>query len=225
MTEETQDQAAVEELDIDKESVTEPEAEEAQATDQEAEQEEGEEAAEVDELAALSAELEEVKTQAAEYLDGWQRARAEFANFRRRQEQRQKQMNTEAKSRVLSHLLPAVDDLERALGAVPQEIEEHAWVCGLSLVLHKLTQSLERDGLSVLEVEAGSSFDPNYHEALTHEPNEDYDEGTIIQVVQRGYMLDEVVLRPALVRVSSGKLQGDETKEDQTAIIDSIEGE
>ena len=222
MTEETQEQAIVEEPVQDEDIVADGKLEEAPAAEQVEEQVEEEEPAEgeVDELAALAAALEETKAQAAEYLDGWQRARAEFANFRRRQEQRQKQMNTEAKSKVLHHLLPVVDDLERAFGVVPEEIQEHAWVSGLSLVLHKLIKTLEKDGLSVLEVDAGDAFDPNYHEALTHEPNGDYDEGAIIQVVQRGYKLDESVLRPALVRVSSGNLKANSVEEDQTGIID-----
>ena len=222
MTEETQEQAIVEEPAPDEGVVAEVELEEATTAEQAEEQVEEEEPAEgeADELAALATELEETKAQAAEYLDGWQRARAEFANFRRRQEQRQKQMNTEAKSKVLNHLLPVVDDLERAFDAVPEEIQEHAWVNGLSLVLHKLIKALAKDGLSVLEVDAGDAFDPNYHEALTHEPNGDYGEGVIIQVVQRGYKLDESVLRPALVRVSSGNLETDKVEEDQTGIID-----
>jgi molecular chaperone GrpE len=214
MTEEIQEQTSVEELDQDEETVVEVQAEVMEPEENEDEVIEAEPVeGEIDELAALTTELEETKAQAAEYLDGWQRARAEFANFRRRQEQRQKQMNVEAKSRVLGHLLPVVDDLERAFEAVPKEINEHAWVSGLSLVQHKLVTALEKDGLAVVEVEAGETFDPNYHQALTHEPNADYDEGVIIQIVQRGYTLDEVVLRPALVRVSSGKPKTDNEKE------------
>jgi molecular chaperone GrpE len=225
MTEEIQEQATVDGLDQDGETVAEAEAEAVELVEEEIEVLEGEaepapvevEAepaeGEVDELTTLTSELEEAKAQAAEYLDGWQRARAEFANFRRRQEQRQKQMSVEAKSKVLSHVLSVVDDLERAFEAVPDEIQEHAWVNGLSLVRHKLLTALEKDGLAVLEVEAGDTFDPNYHQALTHEPDADYDEGVIIQVVQRGYMLDEVVLRPALVRVSSGKTEAENESE------------
>jgi molecular chaperone GrpE len=168
----------------------------------------------VDELALLTAELEETRAQAAEYLDGWQRARAEFANFRRRQEQRRKQIDIDAKSKVLSDLLPVVDDLERAFEAVPDDIKDHTWVNGLSLVLHKLVKALEKDGLTVLEVEAGEAFDPNYHQALTHEPSADVEGGCIIQVVQRGYKLDGSVLRPALVRVSSGELETEQTEQE-----------
>ena len=163
----------------------------------------------VDDWTALSAELQEVKAQAAEYLDGWQRARAEFVNYRRREEQQKKQTEVAVKSRVLTQLLPVIDDLERAFEAVPVDIEDNPWVNGLSLVGHKWLTSLSRVGLSVLPVQPGDAFDPSYHEALTHEPHSDFDEGAIIQIVQRGYKLDDVVLRPALVRVSSGKIETD----------------
>jgi molecular chaperone GrpE len=165
---------------------------------------------EQDEVTVLTAELDESKAQAAEYLDGWQRARAEFANYRRRQEQRQKQMGIETRSRVLGQLLPVVDDLDRAFQAVPDEIEADPWFGGLSLVWQKLSGILEKNGVSVLAAEPGDAFDPNRHEALTHEPNDEFDEGTIIQVVQRGYEIDDSILRPALVRVSSGNIQADE---------------
>jgi len=160
---------------------------------------------ELDERSELEVALEEAQAQAAEYLDGWQRARAEFANFRRRQEQQKKQMETSAQMRVLTHLIPVVDDLERAFKSVPEEIADNAWVSGLSMVGQKWAAAMEKVGLAAVTVEPGDAFDPTVHEALTHEPNDEFEEGTVIQTIQRGYMLDDIVLRPALVRVSSGK--------------------
>lgn len=159
---------------------------------------------EVDEEAALVAELETVRAQAAEYLDGWQRARAEFMNYRRRQEQQQRQVEKDAQARLLVQLLPAIDDLGRAMSNVPPELRENPWVGGLSLVEQKWLATLDKAGVSTVPVEPGQPFDPNYHEALTHEPNAEYPAGTVIEVLQRGYKLGDMVLRPALVRVSSG---------------------
>jgi len=173
-----------------------------------------------DEQATLAAELEEARGQAAEYLDGWQRARAEFANYRRRQEQQRKQMDVAAKSDVLFHLLPVMDDLGRACEAVPEGIEGGSWITGLSMVHQKWLTALHKVGVSVLSDEPGDAFDPSIHEALTHEPSQEFDEGSIIQVVQRGYKLNDVILRPAQVRVSSGKVQADQ----EQAEIDEIEG-
>jgi molecular chaperone GrpE len=158
-----------------------------------------------DELETLRAALEEAETRAAEYLDGWQRARAEFANYRRRQEQQRQQMQALAKANLLLQLLPVMDDLKRALEAVPEESEGEPWVSGVEQVQRKWQATLEQMGLSVMPVEAGEAFDPTYHEALTHEPNEEVEAGHIIQVVQPGYQVNDTVLRPALVRVSSGK--------------------
>lgn len=167
-----------------------------------------------DELAVLTAALSEAEARAAEYLDGWQRARAEFANYRRRQEQQRQQMQVAAKASVLVQLLPVMDDLKRALEAVPEESEENPWLSGVEQVQRKWQAALERVGLSVLPVEAGDAFDPNVHEALTHEPCAEVEAGKIIQVVQPGYEVDDTVLRPALVRVSSGSPGVDEEEED-----------
>lgn len=156
------------------------------------------------ELEALNVALAEAEARAAEYLDGWQRARAEFANYRRRQEQQRKQMNVTAKANVLMHLLPVMDDLKRALEAVPEEIEDNPWVSGVEQVQRKWQGALEREGLCALPVTAGDTFDPNIHEALTHEPSGEVEAGKVIEVVQPGYQVDGVILRPALVRVSSG---------------------
>ena len=160
---------------------------------------------EPDELAALRAQLEQIQTKSNEYLDGWQRARAEFTNYRRREEQRWKRMNEEARSRFLLRLLPVLDDLGRAFEAVPEDTRGSSWAKGLSLVGHKLRTVLEKEGLSVMSVQPGDAFDPNYHGAVLWEPSEEFEEGEIVQVLQQGYELDESVLRPALVRVSSGR--------------------
>ncbi len=162
------------------------------------------EGGEADEIASLTEQLEAAQAQGAEYLDGCQRARAEFANYRRRQEQQYKQLSIAAQSRVLTQLLPVIDDLERAFEVVPEALEGDTWVGGILMVRRKWLSALEKVGLTEVPVAPGDRFDPNCHEALTHEPNEECGEGTVIQVVQRGYEFDDLVLRPALVRVSSG---------------------
>lgn len=158
-----------------------------------------------DERTALEAELETVRAQAAEYLDGWQRARAEFMNYRRRQEQQQQQTEKDAQSRLLMQLLPAIDDMGRALSNIPADLRQDPWVNGLSLIEQKWLAALSKAGVSIVSAGPGQPFDPNYHEALTHEPSAEYPAGTVIEVLQRGYQLADMVLRPALVRVSSGQ--------------------
>jgi molecular chaperone GrpE len=169
-----------------------------------------EEEEQVDELTSLREQLIAAQTKADQYLDGWQRARAEFVNYRRREEQRRKQVNVEIKSRVLSDLLPVLDDLARVFEAIPEDMCNNSWIEGLSLIGQKLQTALAKGGLSVIPVDPGDTFDPNYHEALTHEPSKDFEDGQIIQVAQQGYKLDDIVLRPALVRVSNGRVDKDE---------------
>jgi molecular chaperone GrpE len=174
----------------------------SQAGDVVAEEVAAEEA--VDELNAIQKELEEAKAQAAEYLDGWQRARAEFANYRRRQDQERQELYRSANATLMSRLLPVLDDLERAFQTLPYGLLSLTWIDGVSLVHRKLEATLQAEGLAPVEVESGQPFDPQLHEAITREVHEDFEEGQVVAEVQKGYKLGERLLRPTLVRVSSG---------------------
>jgi molecular chaperone GrpE len=158
-----------------------------------------------DEVTALLQELEESKEKQAEYLDGWQRARAELANARKRFQREQQQAYTNAKADVLVRLLPIMDDLERAFGAVPQDLLDAGWIEGIKLVLRKFEQLLKQEGVAPIEA-ADQEFDPYYHQAVTHEPSETVPSGHVIEEIQKGYKVDDRVLRPSVVRVSSGPL-------------------
>ena len=149
----------------------------------------------------LEEQLVEAEAQAAEYLDGWQRTQAEFANYKKRQEAEREQQIVLASTVFLAKLLPVADDFERALGTLPSELDQHTWSEGIFMIKHKLDALLESEGVTPIETE-GQIFDPRFHEAVTHEEAEGYEDGQIIGEVQRGYMLGERVLRPALVRVA-----------------------
>ena len=159
------------------------------------------EAEEISELEKLQQELEEAQAQAAEYLDGWQRAQAEFSNYKKRQEAERAQMRAFANANLLRKLLPVVDDFERASTTLPVDLAQLTWCEGIFLIRQKLDAILESEGVKPIETE-DESFDPRYHEAVTYEEVPGYEEGQIIGEVQRGYILDERVLRPALVRVA-----------------------
>jgi molecular chaperone GrpE len=181
------------------EEVVEVEAEEVV---ERAEEEVGEEPTEeLDELGRTKKELEEAKEQAAEYLDGWQRTQAEFSNYKKRQEADRVQMMTLANAALLRKLLPVVDDFARAMETLPTNLSQMTWIEGITLIKHKLESVIESEGVKPVETE-GQAFDPRYHEAVTYEEAEGYEDGQIIGEVQRGYMLGERVLRPALVRVA-----------------------
>jgi len=163
-----------------------------------------EEVEETSELETLRQELEEAKDQAAEYLDGWQRARAEFANYKKRNEQERQELFKLANSTLISRLLPIFDDFERAFQTLPSNLLSLTWIDGVALIYRRLQAILDGEGLTPMETE-GQSFDPLVHEAVTYEESAEHQEGQIIGEVQRGYKLGDRVLRPALVRVAKGK--------------------
>lgn len=156
-----------------------------------------------DELASLQQELETARAKEAEYLDGWQRSRAELSNARKRFQREQEQAYQNAKADMLARLLPVVDDLERAFSTLPEELSGLAWVEGVSLIQNKLQALLEQEGVTAIEA-TGQEFDPIRHEAVTHEPSVEVAEGHIIAEVQKGYKVADRVLRPSAVRVSAG---------------------
>lgn len=153
------------------------------------------------ELQALQQALEASQTKAAEYLDGWQRARAEFANYKKRIERDQAQTYQNAVGSVVKRYLAVVDDLERALQTRPQEGEGAAWSAGIELIYRKMLAALDADGVKVMQAE-GQMFDPLLHEAVMQEASPAHQSGQVIEVLQKGYVVGDRVLRPAMVRVA-----------------------
>jgi len=152
----------------------------------------------LEEFEALKKQLEENQAQAAEYKDGWQRAVADFQNYRKRVERENSGVYQNALAEIIKSYLPILDDLERALQSRPADL---AWVEGIELIYRKLQAILEAEGVKRIEAE-GNVFDPNLHEAISQEPAEGQESGRVIAVVQNGYMLGERVIRPAIVRVA-----------------------
>ena len=150
----------------------------------------------VDELAAVTQERDE-------YLDALQRLKAEFDNYRKRVARDQQELAARAHERLVKELVPTLDDLERALEAVAQH-QEAQLEEGVRLVHRSLGDLLAREGLR--EVETAGKFDPHTQEALLSQPSEE-EEGSVIQVLQKGYKLGDRVLRPARVVISQGSEQ------------------
>ena len=124
---------------------------------------------------------------------------AEFINYKNRIEREQYATAEMMRAQNIKKFLPVIDDLERALANRPEEAE--SWVNGIELVYRKLLGVLEAEGVKRIEAE-GEVFDPNQHEAIAMEPNDEYESGQVIDVVQQGYKLNERVIRPAMVRVA-----------------------
>jgi molecular chaperone GrpE len=157
---------------------------------------------EVDELTALHQQLEATQAQADEYLDDLRRERAAFQNYKKRQENERGELRRRSQVDLLVQIFPILDDMERALETIPDEQADQPWVEGMSFIQRKLQKTLEGLDVAPVEAEPGQFFDPFIHEAVTYEEHQDYEQGKIISVVQKGYKHGERVLRPALVRVA-----------------------
>ena len=154
-----------------------------------------------DSVEGLQQALVEEKGKTEEYLANWQRAQADFANFKKRNEQERTEFAKFANSVLVMSIMPVIDDFERALESGPTEAAGLAWVEGIELIYRKLMTALEGQGLSVIETQ-GQDFDPNFHQAVLHEEGA---EGKILEELQKGYMLGGRLLRPAMVKVGNGE--------------------
>ena len=150
-----------------------------------------------DQVAALEAERDE-------YLNDLKRVAAEFENYRKRVSRDQESLVARAHERLVKELLPVLDDLERALAAA-EEHEEAKLEEGVRLVHRELKAALDREGLA--EIETDGVFDPHVHEALLSQPSE-AEEGSVLEVLQKGYKLGDRVLRPARVVVAAAQETG-----------------
>ncbi|RJP50786.1 MAG: nucleotide exchange factor GrpE [Anaerolineaceae bacterium] len=151
-----------------------------------------------DESEALKRQIEEAEAKASEFKDSWLRSQAEFQNYRKRVERDNELMRSTMKGDIVKKVLPVLDDLERALQNRP---DDDAWAGGIELIVRKLQTIIESEGVKRIEAK-GAAFDPNFHEAISHEPADGVESGFVIEVVQNGYMLGERVIRPAMVRVA-----------------------
>ncbi|MFH1927092.1 MAG: nucleotide exchange factor GrpE [Chloroflexota bacterium] len=163
----------------------------------------------------LSARLEEESQKAKEYLDQWKRSAAEFSNYRKRNEKERGELIKFTNALLITRLLPVLDDLERAFQTLPDNMRYFTWIDGIALVQQKLEAILEQEGLKTIEAQ-GNPFDPALHQSIMHEETTEFDDGVIMEELQKGYLLNERVIRPALVKVAKKVTKGEEdlTKQD-----------
>jgi molecular chaperone GrpE len=145
----------------------------------------------------LAAEREKAET----YYKNWQRSAADFANFKRRTEQERAESARLVSAALVINLLPVFDDLDRAVASVDANLAGLNWVQGVSAIHQKFGRLLESLGVKELEA-AGKDFDPALHEAVGRQPGED---GKVLHVVQKGYQLQDKVIRPAMVIVGESQ--------------------
>ncbi len=155
------------------------------------------------EVETLRAELEAAQAEAAEHLATLQRTAADFANFRRRTaEDRERELGLAGES-LLRKLLAIADDFDRALEAMPEELNSVSWIEGVGLLDRKIRALLESEGVTPIE-SIGMPFDPREHEAVVTIPDSGKPDGEVVAEMQRGYRVRDRVLRPAMVAVAGG---------------------
>lgn len=149
----------------------------------------------------LEQQLEEARAAAADFEDRWKRSQADFANAKKRMDKQRTQIYQMSTADLAKKLLPVIDDFERAVENVPEQVVENSWFEGIELVHKKLSTILEQFDVVPIEA-AGEPFDPNIHDAVTAESSEEFESGIVIKELQKGYKVGEQVIRPSLVIVA-----------------------
>ncbi len=157
-----------------------------------------------DDLAELKKMLAEERTKSAEYLDNWRRAVADLSNYKKRAEKDAGEITKFANSVLIVRLLPVLDDFDRAFQTIPDNLRDLTWIDGVMLIARKMNAVLEAEGLKPIEA-LNKPFDPNVHEAVIHEETDQQEEGTVTAELQKGYKLNDRVLRPTMVKVAKKK--------------------
>lgn len=160
-------------------------------------------AAPEDELTALRRQVDELRAQSDEWLDKYRRTGADFSNYRKRQERDREQQELDLRKRVLGRFLPIAEDFRRALLHMPTDPTDLQWAQGVALIASKIEAVLAEFQVQPM-VALGQPFDPAYHQAVLREPSSDYAAGVVMEELERGYMIGNQVLKPALVKVSAG---------------------
>jgi molecular chaperone GrpE len=151
-------------------------------------------------MAALRKEVAALRREREDLSDQLLRRRADFENFRKRADRDRQQAGFEATAAVLRDLIPAIDNLERALGAGG---EEGSLRMGVELIHRELLSLLEGHGATAHDP-TGQPFEPERHQALLHEETPGFAEGTVVETFRKGYSFKDRLLRPALVKVAKG---------------------
>ena len=149
----------------------------------------------------LSERLKDKETEAEEYLNALQRLQADFENYKKRMLKEQTEILGMASKNLIQELIPVVDNLERAIEAGKQTTDIATFSKGVELVYSQLMDVLKKTGVSQIDPH-GEEFDPFHHEAVMQVESNEHADNTIIEVLQKGYLLKGRLLRPASVKVT-----------------------
>lgn len=143
----------------------------------------------------------ELEKQAEDAQQRYLRAQADFDNFRRRTMKEKEELAQYASMKLIEGLLPVVDNFERAIAASGTNNDFESLAKGVDMIFRQLSQTLDAEGLKPINA-VGEPFNPEFHQAIMQVESDEYEEGIVVEEVQKGYMLKEKVLRPSMVKVS-----------------------
>lgn len=151
-----------------------------------------------------SKKQEELEQQIGELTLDLQRTRADFENYRKRVEQEKEMARGSGRAGAIMKLIPVVDNIERAINHLPDELSDNAWAQSVVKLTKSLEKSLADMGVTRIEADAGTVFNPDVHEAVQFDEDADGEHEVIAEVLQPGYKVDGIVIRPAMVKVTRG---------------------
>ena len=175
-------------------------------------------------IEALQQELEKKREQSQYHLEQWKRTAANLENYRKRVEKERAELHKSGQAALIAQLLPLLDDFERAFQALPFALGSFTWTEGLALIDRKLSLILQQQGLKEIDA-LGKPFDPGQHQALLEEETTTYPDGHVIAVLQKGYMLHDRVLRPAIVKIARNQQSSETSSNAERAAAESAETE
>ena len=152
-------------------------------------------------LEELQTDLMKANERAENNLEGWKRAKADYLNLVKDQDKKTKEAFTWANAAFMSEILPVFNHFKLALEHIPQELKKESWFVGIELIGKQFKDFLSKYKITEIKT-IGEKFNPEIHEALTHETKEGFDVDVVFEEVSPGYLLEDKVLMPAKVKVA-----------------------
>jgi molecular chaperone GrpE len=146
-------------------------------------------------------ELDRAQAHAEEQTQRLLRAQADFDNFRRRTQKEKEDLAKYASAQLITERIPVIDNFERAMATKPDHPELESFSKGVDMIFRQMSDVLKNAGLTTMET-VGQPFNPEFHQAVMQVESDEYEEGTVVEELQKGYVLKDKVLRPAMVKVS-----------------------
>lgn len=158
---------------------------------------------------------EELEKKIEELTNDLIRTRADFENYRKRVESEKEQAKVVAKSAIISKLLPIIDDIELAISYAPENLKDNPWVKGVNKLSLKLETSLFNLGVKTIDAKSNTTFDPKLHDAISMDDSSEGEEEIILEELRKGYLYNDAVIRPSMVKVGFRNKETEAKEEDK----------